>query len=295
VLFQGGTIEHLADLLRQQAGARPASPLVPIQPAGSKRPFFCVHPSGGNVLCYADLARQLGQDQPFYGLEAPDDGEDHDYEASIEAMAAHYLEAVRAVQPAGPYLLGGWSFGGLVAFEMARQLVRDGEQVDLLALLDTMPPAARLDPADTDDCAVLSWLAGDLAEQTGRTLALPVEELRRLSPDERVLHVAECLALAGVELPGDRAVWIRNFLKGYRARIDAAQRYAPLPYPGQITLFRAKERDPDAERDDPLAGWSALSDRPLAVFATPGRHAEMVFEPHVSVLAERLRACLDAG
>ncbi|HEX2524309.1 MAG TPA: amino acid adenylation domain-containing protein, partial [Terriglobia bacterium] len=135
-VFQGATVEHLAAILRQDAKPAPRSSLVAIQPAGSKRPLFLVHPAGGHVFPYVHLARYLGPDQPCYGLQARGLEEGEEPHTRIEDMAADYIKALRTVQPIGPYLLGGWSMGGLVAFEMAQQLHAQGEGVDLLALLD---------------------------------------------------------------------------------------------------------------------------------------------------------------
>jgi thioesterase domain-containing protein len=141
------TVERLARLLAETT-ERAASPLVPIHPAnpeGSLSPFFCVHPSGGSVLCYLDLARRLGSDRPFYGLQGPDPRGDREPLARIEDMAAEYLAAVlalRASRPEGRLLLGGYSFGGYVAFEMARQLVARGEEPPKVVLLDTRAPSS---------------------------------------------------------------------------------------------------------------------------------------------------------
>src|SRR5205823_1918690 len=96
------------------------SPLVAIQSGGARRPFFCVHPGGGEVLCYYDLARALGPDQPFYGLRAVGLEGEAMPDTRIAAMAARYLDVLREQQQHGPYLLGGWSLGGVVAFEMAQ-------------------------------------------------------------------------------------------------------------------------------------------------------------------------------
>ncbi|HEV2761391.1 MAG TPA: amino acid adenylation domain-containing protein, partial [Pyrinomonadaceae bacterium] len=141
VLFGESTVERLAAYLRGGAQDSAQGALVGIQTGGEARPFFCVHPAGGNVFCYAELARGLGEDQPFYALQSKGltgAGAAHE---SVEEMAAAYVEELRAVQPAGPYALGGWSMGGVVAFEMARQLERAGERVALLALLDATPVA----------------------------------------------------------------------------------------------------------------------------------------------------------
>ncbi|HEX3528888.1 MAG TPA: amino acid adenylation domain-containing protein, partial [Thermoanaerobaculia bacterium] len=144
-LFSAPTLEALA-ALAETSGGHPAGrkgrgSLVAIKPATNRdtdqAPFFCVHPIGGNVLCYLDLARHLAPDQPFYALQTPDD---RPPAKSIEEMAARYLAEVRCVQPQGPYRLGGWSMGGLVAFAMARQLAAEGQAPELLALIDTLPP-----------------------------------------------------------------------------------------------------------------------------------------------------------
>jgi thioesterase domain-containing protein len=117
--------------------------LVPIRPHGRRTPFFCVHGRGGNVVGQRDLARLLGDDQPFYGVQAAALHEQPPRFRSIEDIAAHYVAALRAVQPAGPYALGGICFGGLVAFEMARQLRDAGQQVGLLALIGPPLPVSR--------------------------------------------------------------------------------------------------------------------------------------------------------
>jgi amino acid adenylation domain-containing protein len=149
VLFQEATVEHLARLLREfsteETGipaktamrAETWSPLIPIQPHGTQRPFFCVHGADGTVLSYRKLARYLGPEQPFYGLQARGVEDAEVPLTDIPTMAAAYLRAVRALQPEGPYLLGGWSMGGLVAFEMAQQLVAQDQPVALLILFDT--------------------------------------------------------------------------------------------------------------------------------------------------------------
>ena len=129
VLFQAPTVEKLADILRKDGWTPQWTSLVPIQAGGSKPPFFCVHGGGGNILIYRELARHLGTDYPFYGLQARGlDGAD-DCLKTIEAMAESYLRELRELQPEGPYYLGGFCMGGQVAFEIAQRLIRDGEQV----------------------------------------------------------------------------------------------------------------------------------------------------------------------
>ncbi|HEY7415633.1 MAG TPA: amino acid adenylation domain-containing protein, partial [Ktedonobacteraceae bacterium] len=129
ILFQKGNIESLANVLRKQNIAQMRSPVVAIQPRGSKLPFFCVHPAGGDILIYYNLAHHLGSDRPFYGLQDPGIYEEAVQYSSIEELAAFYIEALLTVQPEGSYMLGGYSFGGNVAFEMAQQLQKQGREV----------------------------------------------------------------------------------------------------------------------------------------------------------------------
>src|SRR5260370_26293793 len=137
-LFDAPTIEELARILGREASAPRWSPLVAIQPAGSRPPFFCIHGAGGNVLIYRDLSQNLGPDQPFYGLQSPGLDGSRPPLTRIEEMAALYVKEIRTVQPYGPYFLGGYCMGGTIAYEMAQQLRAQGEQVGLLALVDTL-------------------------------------------------------------------------------------------------------------------------------------------------------------
>ncbi|MEM7346155.1 MAG: amino acid adenylation domain-containing protein, partial [Chloroflexota bacterium] len=160
ILFQGATIESLAKILRQQSETETQSSLVAIRsidlaknstPSTSvKKPFFCIHPADGGILNYVDLARHLGEDQPFYGLQAVGINDDTSSPyTDIESMAAHYRELIQTVQPHGPYLIGGWSLGGVVAFELAQQLHQQNQTVDLLTLIDTRAPtSANMGEAD---------------------------------------------------------------------------------------------------------------------------------------------------
>jgi thioesterase domain-containing protein len=124
----------------------PPSALVAIQPDGTLPPLFCVHPAGGIVFPYYTLAPYLGKDQPLYGIQDPNLYSQQSTFHSIEDMAAHYVQALQAVQPSGPYALLGWSVGGLIAYEMAQQLTRDGQVVAALLLLDTTPPVLYTKP-----------------------------------------------------------------------------------------------------------------------------------------------------
>jgi len=153
--------ESTARSIGPRARRAPQS-LIPLQAAGAKPPFFCVHPSHGSVFGYVDLARYLGTDQPFYGLQSPAlDGEQQSYH-SIEDMATDYIRALRALGPQELYLLGGWSMGGIVAYEMAQQLLREGEQLGLLALFDVGPEAFGRRLTANDYSLEVNWFIAEL-------------------------------------------------------------------------------------------------------------------------------------
>jgi amino acid adenylation domain-containing protein len=306
-LFQRGTVERIADALRQRAPLE-WSTLVPIQPNGSRRPFFCVHPAGGNVLAYYHLARYLGPDQPFFGLQAPDlkeISELGDNFDRLEDRATHYIEMMRLVQPEGPYLLGGWSFGGLMAFEMAHQLHREGQRVALLALFDSVAPIISFD--DVDDTKTLVTLARELASQRGEELPLLANELAHLDPEDQLNYVLEKVKGIGIVSsdanPETTLLWMRSQLKGFRVRLQALRQYVPRVYAGQITLFRG-DINPGHLKDDAMSavvnlfkdefhGWSGLSSTPVDVESVPGYHETLLSEPHVQTLADRLRARIE--
>jgi amino acid adenylation domain-containing protein len=290
-LFQGATIEHLAIALRQQQGFTSQSPLVGIQPMGTNRPFFCVHPVGGGVLQYVALARQLGQDQPFYGLQAPGTDDGQEPFDRIEDMASHYVEAIRAVQPSGPYLLGGWSMGGIVAFTMAQLLQSQGQGVALLALLDVGVPCAVEGSAREDDIFLINVLAHELGLSESR-LTFSLDHFLQLDLDEQVSYCLEQTRRANVLPPDFGLAQIRRLFRVTRANIRAMRTYIPRGYPGHIALFAARERFNKATQD-PTMGWGELVAGGVDVRVIPGDHYAMLREPHVQVLAEQLRICLD--
>jgi amino acid adenylation domain-containing protein len=292
-LFQDATIEHLAGILRRQA--KPAarhSSLVMIQPGSSRPPFFSVHPSGGNVLCYAELARHLGPDQPVYGLQAQLLNKTGDFQPGIEEMAAHYLTELRTVQPAGPYFLGGWSFGGLVAFEMARRLQAQAEEVALLALLDTKIPSSQERMAKIDEIVLMTNFASDLGLTLDHLEVSPDELLRR-APDQQLAYVLEMAGRANI-LPPDLDLFdLQRLYQVFKANVRARQNYKPKPADCYVTLFQAAESLPSAQAEV-AKEWNELALAGVEIHSVPGNHFDMVREPHVKTLAEQLRACMES-
>jgi amino acid adenylation domain-containing protein len=285
-LFHGATIEDLARLLRQHTGALLHSPLVRLQPAGTKRPFFCVHPAGGNVFCYVDLARHLGADQPLYGLQHPGLHGEQPAFTRLEEMAEHYIAALRTQQPEGPYLLGGWSMGGMVAFEMAQQLVAQGQEVALLALLDTPARFSEAPPTDGDHAALLSRFAQDLG------VFLDTRHFARLTPEAQLAELL-AQAKAAYVITGDVGLaQLRQHVQVFIHNVRTLRRYTPKAYPGHVTLLRARKYN---VTQDHTLGWGALAAGGVVCHTVPGHHYTMVREPHVQALAQRLRECLAAA
>jgi thioesterase domain-containing protein/acyl carrier protein len=284
-VFQGATVEHLAALLRRQSASSAQPALVAIQPGGSKRPLFMVHPAGGQVFPYIHLAKFLGADQPCYGLQSIGLEEGQEPHARIEEMAAYYLQAMRAVQPAGPYLLAGWSMGGVVAFEMAQQLHTLNERVAMLALLDGRIPSSD-DSFPEQDAEALALVERYFGVSFGST-----ESLAGLPEDEQLAFVLEQAKSAGL-VPAELDVSeARRFVKVLRSDLRATQNYALRRYAGRITFFRACEVL-EGSSADPTMGWADWADGGVELHAVPGNHANLMYEPHVAILADALTACL---
>ncbi|HEV2149751.1 MAG TPA: amino acid adenylation domain-containing protein, partial [Longimicrobiaceae bacterium] len=287
-LFAGATVESMAALLDGGRRRVPAPPLVGIRREGTGRPFFCVHAADGHVLSYGRLAHHLGPEQPFYALQAPglDGGEPL---ARVEEMAERYVAALREVQPAGPYALSGWSMGGVVAFEMARQLRAAGDEVEVLALLDA-PRAVRAADAEDEAAFLVEALRG-MAE--GRLPASFSEaRLRALPTRERVEYVRAEAVAAGV-LPADvDAGRLHDLLRVRRAHLRALRSYLPGEYDGRVLFFQAAERPAGAPPGDRVIDWEALCRGGVEVLSAAGDHFTMLQEPRVQSLAASLRACL---
>ncbi|HEX7240246.1 MAG TPA: amino acid adenylation domain-containing protein, partial [Longimicrobiaceae bacterium] len=279
-LLRARTVRELAEVLREHGAGAAASALVPIQPHGSRPPLFCVHAAAGTVLQYLPLAERLGPDQPLYGLEALPRAAGADVE--LEELAAEYVEAVLAARPEGPFRLGGWSLGGVIAFEMARQLRARGEEVDLLLLLDAFPPLDGQYRGEPDPLELLLFLAHDLGYPRGELEALG-ERLAARSPKERPEWLAEELRARVPDLAGTGAEEVRERAEGYRRNLAAAARYRPAPYEGRTVLVRAAEGPPEAA--DPRLRWSELVTTPPEVRTVAGDHYGMLAGESARALA----------
>jgi thioesterase domain-containing protein len=290
-LFRAPTIELLAGELDGHAKSGQWSPLVSIQSGGDAPPFFCVHPGGGNVLCYAELAAGLGDGRPFYGLQARGLEEGQEPLERVEEMAALYLEAVRGVQPSGPYFLGGWSLGGVVAFEMARRLEARGEEVALLALLDTNDPTAPARQAPEDFTSIMYSFARDLGLPLGE-LKISRRRFERLGRDEKLAYVLERAKGAGCVPAEIGPAQMGNLLRVFESNVRALRAYEAREFGGRVTYFRAGESGGVRAA---ATGWEGLAAGGVEVQVVPGDHYRMLRAPQVGFLSERLRVCLEAA
>jgi len=281
-LVAGPTVERIASALRGEPALAAAGPLVPLQRGGGARPLFLVHAAGGNVASYVPLARHLGPDQPLYGLQSRGLEGEAPPHARIEEMAADYLAVLREVQGEGPYRLGGWSLGGLVAFEMARMLAVAGDRVEFLALVDTRAPRG-------DSPAVAPSAGGPLAGfmlhlgLSPERIATFVEGSAALAPGERLRRAWEAARVADVvpddlDFPRFERLW-----SVFRANAAAASAYRPGLCASDLLLVFAEDRPEPAAPE--AARWEALTTETVRVAAVPGDHFTVVREPHVRTLA----------
>jgi amino acid adenylation domain-containing protein len=271
-LIQAPTVESLVALLKDENP--PWSPLVPLQTAGSKPTFFFVHGLGGTVMRFHELAKHMVPDQPFYCFQAQ--GMDGRLPClwHVEEMADLYVEHMRAAQSRGPYFLGGYSFGGLVALEMARRLRADGEEIALLTLVDTYLPG----PKESQ-----SLLSGFLL---GRFLELSNEQ-KWAYVKKRTVRYGRGIKRRIV------ALYLPPAIKAVREACAAAERrYQPKLYDGRVVIFRASEK---ALRglDDPQGGWRKYADGGIEIHEVDGDHGNILNEPQVRGLATQIRARLE--
>jgi thioesterase domain-containing protein/acyl carrier protein len=281
-LLEAGTIESLAGIIKLEGWSAPWSPLIPFQTNGTKPPFFCVHGVGGNVLNYRALSQRLGNDQPFYGLQARGMDGKLPPLATIEEMAAVYLAEIRKVQPRGPYYLGGASFGGVVAYEMAHQLRAQGEEAAFIALFDTNA-VNTIDDQKTQPSLSerLKLHLGILMRGPDRLTYLrkKARRLRRKTVYRTWQTVYAAFQKLNRPLPQSLQDVAQN---NYRAlRI-----YKARPYDGRVGLFCAK-LEPEEFIETRKRAWSMLVPS-LEVYEVDGDHLSMVEEPHVADVAAKL-------
>lgn len=297
VLLQAPTVQKLADLIRKDGWSPSWTSLVPIQPGGSKPPFFCVHGGGGNLFSYLKLVRHLGNDYPFYGLQAVGLDGTSKYLTTTEAMAENYLREIRKLQPEGPYYLGGFCTGGAVAVEMAQRLVRDGQQVDLLFVIDAhnfngLAPKLTLE---------------NRMRYLGQKLRFHFSNIRELPFSSQVAYLrehAKFFLRRAIKRSRIKFLHLSFVLNPNRDPILQTQEeiiedinrrayfsYIPAIYPGKITI--CKPRRNYSFLSDPFNGWSKIAAGGFDVIELPSSPGGIFLEPYVQTLAVKLKEQID--
>jgi amino acid adenylation domain-containing protein len=298
--LQAPTVAELAAVLRDERSLPSWKSLVPIRPGGSRPPLFLMHSHGGNVLEYYPLANLLPEDQPVFGLQARGLDGQIVFGQSIEQIASAYLEEIRMLQPRGPYYLGGFCFGGTVAYEAAQQLLASGEEVALVAMIQTANP--EVVKADDPDPSLIGWwnrvrkrVDLERANLAHRGVGYLRQRLRR------ALEIAQARALIkfdSMTSNGDRQhvrKSIPYILETLGIEHDRAfDSYHPRSYHGKVALFRASKQLPTLAANRTL-GWDAILTANLTVFDVPGHQQNLLAQPNVTMLAEKLSAALETA
>jgi len=281
-IFQAPTVEQMANIIRSEGWSSPWVSLVPIQAGGTKPPLFLCE----GVGIYSTLIPYLGLDQPLYGLAAPVSERQKFSSMPVRKLATHYIEEIRTIQPEGPYFLGGLSWGGAVAFEVAQQLRAQGQEVALLAFFDTILPSAfgklPLLKRVSIHCKNAKKLGVSyFTKKLTDKLELFQREIRRMR--------AQFSLATGTEMPREI-----EYFAMYAINEQAVRGYAPQPYSGKVTLFKATQRiDAETSDVDPNLGWGELVTGGLESYEIPSTHLGLLQEPHVRLVGEQLKACLE--
>jgi thioesterase domain-containing protein/acyl carrier protein len=290
VLFKAQTVAELAEVIRGPLPENAWRSLVPIQTTGKRPPLYCIHPIGGAVTCYRLVAGYIGSDQPVYGLQSRGLDGIQEPVHTVEQMAANYVEEIIASNPDGPYLICGYSFGGVVAHEAAIQLRQMGRQIEFVGLIDTsFPEYSRLELLSSKGKSFWSYAAHQL------------QIFRRLNGADRRTFFARKMRDALRRLRNqtddynqmdDLVAYPTELIKTITmANEQALTRYYPKKYPGELVVFRTSERL-DLDFDDPMSAWKTVADK-IVVHDLPGNHFTTIKEPNVQSLACELRSCID--
>jgi thioesterase domain-containing protein len=267
------------------ASARSPSSIVPIRRDGAKEPLFLIHGVDGTVARFESLVSYLEPDQPAYGIQSQALLPEQTALTRVEEMARYYLAEVRAVQPQGPYHFLGYSFGGLIAFEIARQLSSSGDRTGLVGMLDTrkMAPlpiiAAPEQPGNR-----LDWGRSFATRHVKRVLGPNGLKYASGKVRARWLRTAYTL-LDAIGRPIPHVLKSASDINWF-----AAVRYTPQFFPGKVTLFQAMESPADARRGHDR--WAHVAGEGVEIREISGRHEDILAEPHVQVLARKVSDCL---
>ncbi|MFF4586777.1 SDR family NAD(P)-dependent oxidoreductase [Streptomyces sp. NPDC001388] len=282
------TVAAIAELIRPVVNRTGPSSVTTLRPAGTgspRAPLFTFHPAGGPTSVYLPLTGLLPDGQPVYGMERIDEL------STMEEKAAHYRALIRDIQPEGPYHLLGWSFGGCLAYEVARQLTQEGQGIGYLGLIDTILPAALQQKESPEFLLERFGRFAEYIEKTyGHRLELPYEELAATPDDQQIDVIMRLVADAGLDMsPG-----IMDHQRTSYVDARVGERYAPRPYDGHVVLYRAQQPqklttalDPRYLRQDADLGWAPLCPS-LEIVPVGGDHLSVIDPPHVQTIARHL-------
>ncbi|MFD0772072.1 non-ribosomal peptide synthase/polyketide synthase [Bacillus sp. CGMCC 1.60114] len=270
-LIKNPTVEGIACLIRDKHDmTKSVSSLVPLQES-EKRPFFCVHPFMGNVFCYIQLARLLKNHCSFYGLQNPLIEKREIDELTLSEVVQLYIEEIKRVQPEGPYRLGGWSLGGAIAYKIATVLRNQGEEVELLVLMDSKVPSEQDHKTREDMLSYISkhFIHLDPTEQEGES----VHQQERL---------VERLIMEGVLPPDGDLMNLKQVINAHRKCLNLMAEHDLIPYFGEVIYFSAEEGK------ELFTDWEPLLKGRVNKYSVPGSHEEIVASPAVEKIAKYL-------
>jgi amino acid adenylation domain-containing protein len=288
-VYAAPTIEQLAAQLRNSSAPTRFTQLFPIQPVGSKPPFFCIGVTIGGGFFYRPLSQHLGIEQPILGVQLDQSVVDQLHMPyAVEELAGFMVQAIRKQQPQGPYFLGGFCNNGTLVYETARQLLKQGHLVALLAIFDARNHAYFRHNSN-----------GRRIGRLWKRVPFHLQELRQLKSADACRYI-------GVRL---KALWqtvrrnagdLFNEIRARRSVVRltdleqifsvALEKYEPKPYPGRVALFRAETKS-----DEALSGWLDVITGSVELHDISGNHMGMFFDPHVNQLASRVAACIDTA
>ena len=283
ILFQGATVENLAEIINQKIDSHSPSIVVKMQPHGDKTPLFLIHPGGANLLAYKDLIDCMGTERPLYGLEAKGFEEGETAQNRIEEMAMYYLEAIQEIQPQGPYLFMGWCFGGLVAFEMAQLLHKQNQKTSFLGLIDSYIRSGEKPLSDVD---LLNALSYDLFG-----IKNPKEKLKQIEENNLLNYIFNQMKEAKLVPPNFGLDRMKRIFEVNKSHDQASINYFPQYYSGQVSVIRGSE-DNLTNLNNPTLGWEMQADK-IDLHWVSGNHFSMFHHPHVKELAKKIEFCIE--
>ena len=300
-LFDASTVRQLANLLREENQLDAWSTLVEIQPGNSQPKLFFFHAEEGNVIYYRDLSHALGPEYPFYGIQAQglDGGKVPRYR--MEEMATNYIEEIKKIQPQGPYFIGGFCYGGVIAFEVAQQLQAHEEEVDLVVMIQNRHNNYLQSSSQT---TLLQRIINRVMDRSDYELS----NMSKLGAKAIFTYLGERFRRILTIIEVDFSNIFDSFSENYdldfphsldytfglisKAQDEAVRKYEPKPYKGNVIIFRASKQ-PRGIVPDPTLGWGEFIEGDIDLFEIPAYHQTIMSEPQANVMAEKLRIVLE--